>query len=40
MFDPKEEVFFQRAEEVASAMEQRNISATIHTTRSHAAATR
>jgi hypothetical protein len=32
MLDPKEEVYFQRCEEVASAMEQRNISASIHTT--------
>ena len=31
MFEPRDELFFQRAEEVASAMEQRNMSAAIHT---------
>jgi len=31
MFDPKNEVWFQRAEEVASAIENRNISTAIHT---------
>ncbi len=32
MIDPKDEVYFQRAEEVASAMEKRNISTAIHIT--------
>jgi hypothetical protein len=32
MFNPRDELWFQRAEEVASAMEQRNMTAAIHVT--------